>query len=197
MCAPLPIFYARGNLLQQFVHIRNLEKYHPGYKDRNLIWCKVYFNMINADPEFEMLEEIDKWRFIAFIMLELQYKNPVPIDNEYLQRKGFNLKKRSIKLSLNMLHNFVDIVTEDNKSPLQFCNTDKRREDKRREDKIPPTKEDVEKYIKENNYPINANKWYDHYKAKDWYIGKNKMKDWKAAVRTWLPDKKKEEKWFD
>jgi len=25
----------------------------------------------------------------------------------------------------------------------------------------------------------------DHYTAKGWMIGSNKMKDWKAAVRTW------------
>jgi len=182
---------------QQFVHIKSLEKYHPGYKDRNLIWCKVYFNMVNADPEFEMLEEIDKWRFIAFIMLELQYKKPVPINNDYLTRKGYNLKKRPISLTLKMLHNFIDVVTEDSGLPLQACYTDKIREDKIREDKIPPTKDDVENYIKENEYPINANKWYNHYQAKGWLVGKTKMKDWKAAVRTWLPDKKKEEAWFD
>jgi hypothetical protein len=28
----------------------------------------------------------------------------------------------------------------------------------------------------------------NHYEAKGWMIGKAKMKDWKAAVRTWEPD---------
>lgn len=83
------------------------------------------------------------------------------------------------------------------KGGLSYKDKDKDKDKIKIKIKIPPSIEDVEKYIKENNYPVNANKWYDHYKAKDWYIGKNKMKDWKAAVRTWLPDKKKEEKWFD
>jgi hypothetical protein len=64
-------------------------------------WFKCYFKMVNADPEFEMLCEVDKWRFIAFIMLELQYQKPIPLDNMYLSRKGFDLKKRSMSLSFN------------------------------------------------------------------------------------------------
>jgi len=88
----------------EYIHVKNIEKYHPNYKDRNLIWCKVYFTMINADPDFEMLAEIDKWRFIAFIILEIQYKKPIPLDEAYLKRKGFDLKKRPIRLTLKQYH---------------------------------------------------------------------------------------------
>lgn len=93
----------------QYLQVNNLEKYHPNYKDRSLIWCKIYFSMINGDPEFELLEELDQWRFVKFVMLQLQTKKPVPIDNEYLSRKGFNNKKRSILLTIQMLHNFVEV----------------------------------------------------------------------------------------
>lgn len=48
-----------------------------------------------------------------------------------------------------------------------------------------PTLEEVRAYIAENGYSIDADKWYDFYTAKDFMIGKNKMVDWKAAVRTW------------
>lgn len=96
----------------EYIQIKNLEKYHPGYRDRNLVWCKVYFRMINSDPEFEMMHETDKWRFIALIMLELQNKKPIPLDKNYLSRKGFDFGSRSMSLTLKMLHNFVDVVTE-------------------------------------------------------------------------------------
>lgn len=49
----------------------------------------------------------------------------------------------------------------------------------------PPTYEEVENYCLENNYTVNAERFVDFYEAKGWLIGKNKMKDWKAAVRTW------------
>ena len=50
---------------------------------------------------------------------------------------------------------------------------------------IPPTLEEVISYCKERNNSVDPQKWYDFYSAKGWMIGKNKMKDWKAAVRTW------------
>lgn len=49
----------------------------------------------------------------------------------------------------------------------------------------PPTLEEVEAYIKEKGYHVNAAKWYAHYEANGWKVGRNKMKDWHAAVRTW------------
>ena len=32
---------------------------------------------------------------------------------------------------------------------------------------------------------IIANKFYDYYESNGWHVGKNPMKDWKAAIRTW------------
>ena len=49
-----------------------------------------------------------------------------------------------------------------------------------------PTLEEVTAYIKEKKYNVDADKWYNFYQSKGWMIGKNKMKDWKAAVRTWV-----------
>ena len=48
-----------------------------------------------------------------------------------------------------------------------------------------PTLDDVKDYCIERNNNIEAEAFLDFYESKDWKIGKNKMKDWKAAVRTW------------
>lgn len=50
---------------------------------------------------------------------------------------------------------------------------------------VKPTVEEVRNYCLERNNNVNPEKFIDFYESKDWYIGKNKMKDWKAAVRTW------------
>ena len=50
---------------------------------------------------------------------------------------------------------------------------------------IKPTIEEIDNYCKERKNGINANAFYDFYESKDWYVGKNKMKDWKACIRTW------------
>ena len=34
-------------------------------------------------------------------------------------------------------------------------------------------------------YTVNVNAWFAHYEANGWRVGRNPMKDWKAAIRTW------------
>jgi hypothetical protein len=48
-----------------------------------------------------------------------------------------------------------------------------------------PTLEEVQAYCKERNNGVDARKWYNHYEAVGWKVGRNPMKDWKASVRTW------------
>lgn len=50
---------------------------------------------------------------------------------------------------------------------------------------VPPTLENVSGYCQEKGYKIDPERFIDFYTAKDWMIGKNKMKDWRAAVRNW------------
>ena len=60
---------------------------------------------------------------------------------------------------------------------------------------VPPTIEEVETYCKERNNGVNPRRWYDHYQAVGWKVGRNPMKDWKAAVRKWEEDKPKKEEY--
>ena len=57
-----------------------------------------------------------------------------------------------------------------------------------------PTLIEVKNYciLRKNN--IEAESFIDFYESKDWLIGKNKMKDWKACVRTWESREKKNPK---
>ena len=50
---------------------------------------------------------------------------------------------------------------------------------------IPPTLTDVKQYCEERNNHVDAERFIDFYESKGWMVGKSKMKDWKAAVRTW------------
>lgn len=49
----------------------------------------------------------------------------------------------------------------------------------------PPTLEEVKAYCAEKEYNIDAERFIDFYTSKGWFVGKNKMKDWQAAVRNW------------
>jgi len=50
---------------------------------------------------------------------------------------------------------------------------------------LPPKLEEVQEYCKERNNSVDAETFIDFYTSKGWMVGKNKMKDWKASVRTW------------
>lgn len=49
----------------------------------------------------------------------------------------------------------------------------------------PPTVDEVRAYCQERGNNIDPQRFVDFYESKGWFVGKNKMKDWKAAVRNW------------
>ena len=48
-----------------------------------------------------------------------------------------------------------------------------------------PDIDEIRAYCLERKNNVDPNLWLDHYISNDWKVGKNAMKDWKAAVRTW------------
>ena len=50
---------------------------------------------------------------------------------------------------------------------------------------VKPTIEEVRDYCQERGKGVNPESWMDHYTANGWRVGKNPMKDWRAAVRQW------------
>lgn len=50
---------------------------------------------------------------------------------------------------------------------------------------IKPTVQDIKAYCFERQNSVVAEVFFDFYESKNWMIGKSKMKDWRAAVRTW------------
>ena len=57
---------------------------------------------------------------------------------------------------------------------------------------IPPLFNDVLNYCIERKNDVDPNKFINFYESKGWMVGKNKMKDWKAAVRNWEKPKQQE-----
>ncbi len=56
---------------------------------------------------------------------------------------------------------------------------------------IPPKIEWIKNYCLERKNNIDPNRFMNHYESNGWMVGRTKMKDWQASVRTW--EKKKEE----
>lgn len=186
------------------LHVKNLEKYNPGYKDRPLRWCRLDFAALAEDFEFSKLDETDKWRFFAFTLLELKTQKHVPLDAEYLSQFGFDVKKRSISLTVQMLRKFVEIrnATDDESVTSLSCDTTPtvrngtvrngtERDEKvavtKRNGSIPPNFDSVEDYFHQTlKHPDEAQKFYDYFTSNGWRVGRNPMKDWRAAARNWV-----------
>ena len=70
------------------------------------------------------------------------------------------------------------------------------KEESAREEKAkrfyPPTIDEVKQYCEERKNNIDPMAFIDFYSSKGWMIGKNRMKDWKAAVRTWERKRKEQ-----
>ena len=57
---------------------------------------------------------------------------------------------------------------------------------------VPPTVEEVREYCLERQNGIDPQAFVDFYASKNWMVGKTKMSDWKASVRTWEQRRKQE-----
>jgi hypothetical protein len=57
----------------------------------------------------------------------------------------------------------------------------------------PPTYDEVKAYCLERKNNVDPEKFIDFYQSKGWMVGKSKMKDWKASVRTWEKRESKKE----
>ena len=83
------------------------------------------------------------------------------------------------------------LIKEKDKEKLKQKEREKENNSKRGRE-IPPKVEDVRAYCQERNNGIDAQEFCDFYESKGWFVGKNKMKDWKACVRTWENKRKRE-----
>lgn len=60
-----------------------------------------------------------------------------------------------------------------------------------------PSIEEINEYCLEKNLQLDAERFVNYYDSNGWVVGKNKMKDWKAAVRNWAKPKEQVEMVYD
>ncbi|HIJ71892.1 MAG TPA: hypothetical protein HPP87_11090, partial [Planctomycetes bacterium] len=55
-----------------------------------------------------------------------------------------------------------------------------------------PSADEVSKYAESIGFELDGSRFVDFYEAKGWMVGKNRMRNWRAAVRTWKARSAKE-----
>ncbi|MFA6097577.1 MAG: hypothetical protein WC788_08210 [Candidatus Paceibacterota bacterium] len=76
---------------------------------------------------------------------------------------------------------FKDMPLSESESESELESKSKKKESRF----APPSFEEVKKYCEERKNTVSPQSFIDFYESKGWFVGKNKMKSWKAAVRTW------------
>ncbi len=75
--------------------------------------------------------------------------------------------------------------TEQNKTPEENTDMSPPAPSVKKRKFTPPTVEEVNEYAQEKEYTVSGEEFIAFYESNGWKIGKNSMKDWRAAVRTW------------
>lgn len=99
-----------------------------------------------------------------------------------------NQQASNRQLTVNQQHNRNNIESIEEKEDIEV---EKRKPATSRF--TPPTKEEIYDFCLENELGIDVDYLFDYYTAKGWKIGKETMKDWKAAVRNWARRDKKDQ----
>ena len=155
-------------------------------------------------------------RRIAQIIASLKEKGYLNISYQY---KGKEIELRTIRIMKPPYPDVVKVISiggEENCSRVSNIfhggseenyqenniyknNINNNNKEKKEKKFIKPTIEEIQAYCDERDNGINANAFYDFYESKNWFIGKNKMKDFKACIRTWEQREKKDtkKKWYE
>lgn len=84
-------------------------------------------------------------------------------------------------------------ITRNNTQPNTTKNTDIKESSSNELPKkgvfVKPSLSEIQTYCKERKNNVDPEEFYDFYESKGWFVGKNKMKDWKACIRTWEKSK--------
>lgn len=98
-------------------------------------------------------------------------------------------ERKSLAIMDNAPDNVQDNVQQelrDNSKELRVKSKEpEKKEEEKRKRFTPPTVDEVKAYCSETNLSINAEYFVDYYTSKGWKVGRDTMKDWKAAVRNW------------
>ena len=139
--------------------------------------CDTVWNALKVFAEFGMIEVLeDKTVF----MVEVRKMLGSAADNDAANRKRRQREREKEQALLAC------------DTSVTFCHESKsKRKSKSIETDIkstrfaPPSIEEVNAYINEKGYDVDADAFINFYESNGWMVGKNHMKNWKAALGTW------------
>lgn len=161
---------------------------------------KALKNPVTVNKKFWLLSEDETQSYIKFYLnesySEKNYNNSEKNPNYSMEKLH---KEKESKLNKNKLNKRESIIDDYVSVPSIPDSKSKTHNDAVASPSsrfIKPTIQDIRAYCLERHNNVDPEVFFDFYESKNWMIGKSKMKDWRAAVRTWekrqIQDKKEE-----
>lgn len=166
------------------------------YRDRNPPWIKLHFSLLTSEA-WVMLDNASRVLAIASMLLASRNDGKVPADPSYLRRVAYLDEPIDFKplVDVGFLIDPDNLLA--NASTLQAdARPEKRRGETETEERsgkklnghkfTKPTIPEIREYCESfDTCTVDPAKFWNHYEAVGWKVGKSPMKDWKAAVRGW------------
>ena len=190
--------YYQFNISDYKSHTEHLEPLEDLAYRRMLDWCYLHEKPLpkNKDEIARMIRMRSHSDCIAVVLREFFTKTK---DGEYIHKRVFlEIEKANAKSSkaresakarwdkvssdANALRTESECNATQDTIPITQDTIPKK---KRASPFQPPSLDLVTLYVRDKNYHVDPSSFIDFYESKGWMVGKNKMKDWKAAIRTW------------
>jgi hypothetical protein len=201
--------------MKSYFKVKNWDDFQH-YKDRNPPWIKLHNHLLD-DYDFECLGDAAKGHLLCIWMLASRTKNSMPFDVNWISKKIGSSSKVNLKALIEsgflvMEHDASTLLqgSEQDATPSVPSVEESRGETEKSRDRVeknvrftPPTHDEAFNYFSEKGLADKneSDKFVDFYEMKGWAVGRNKMKDWKAAVRNWMknckPAQQQSDNWDD
>ena len=144
---------------------------------------KHFFSYVNdLNPTSDRLTEL------LFEPIKQQLKRDLKAYEQTCERNSLNASLRWNKnnaTACDRIRTDAKHADNDNDNDNDTYNIDNNNSKRKSKRFSPPTLLEVEDYCFERKNTVDASKFIDYYTSNGWKVGKNAMKDWRAAVRTW------------
>ena len=165
-----------GALIKKICNYKLTGEFEEGYSSVNAIFSMI---KLKLDEDAEKYEETCEKRRQA---IQSRWNNK---END---THNIQTDTNVIQMNTNVIQMNTDTDTDTDTDTYNI-----KKENIKEKRFTPPTVEEVRDYCRERNNNVDPVTFVDFYTAKGWCVGKNKMKDWKACVRTWERNRDKKQ----
>ena len=159
----------------------------------NVVFCAVRPSIDDALREFEVIRERNRengrkggrpkkpkttdWDIEKPKKPSCFFKNP---ENQKIEDRGQKIEDRRKKIE-DRIESITGVIGGETKTadkpPTRRINLPRF---------VKPTIDEVDAYFAQQGNVQQSQRFFDYYEANGWKVGKNSMRDWKAAARNWL-----------